>query len=233
MPSATHDDYQGKVGNLAVTIQIDEGPQYTISKLDVEGIEALDKSQILESLSSTPGQPFSEFNVAVDRDNILTKYFSEGFPSATFEWSSTPGPTPQRVDLKFVVREGPQRFVRQVVTSGVKTTQDRIVNRNILLNPGDPLSQPKMVETQRRLYDLGIFSAVNMAIQNPQGETERKYVLYQMDEAKRYSISTGFGAEFARIGGGRNLNFPAGRPGFSPRVSFDITRLNFRGLGQT
>jgi outer membrane protein insertion porin family len=231
--SIVQDDYRGKVGAIAVTIEIDEGQQWLISKLEVEGIRSLDRDRIIASLASTVGQPFSEFNVAVDRDNILSEYFNEGFPNATFEWSSSPAPQPYRVELKYVITEGERRFVRQVLTSGLHITQDRIVNRQILLNPGDPLSQPKMVETQRRLYDLGIFSAVNMAIQNQQGETQKKYVLYQMDEAKRYSISTGFGAEFARIGGGTNLNYPAGKAGFSPRVSFDITRLNFRGLGQT
>jgi outer membrane protein insertion porin family len=231
--SKVQDDYLGKTGNIAVTINIDEGPQWLISKLEVEGANALAKDRIIAGLSSTPGQPFSEFSVAVDRDNLLTEYFGEGFPNATFEWSSSPGPAPQRVDLKFQIVEGPRRYVRQVLTSGLITTQDGLVNRNILLNPGDPLSQPKMVETQRRLYDLGIFSAVNMAIQNPQGETQNKYVLYQMDEAKKYSIATGFGAEIARIGGGTNPDYPGGKAGFSPRVSFDASRINFRGLGHT
>ena len=58
-----------------------------------------------------------------------------------------------------------------------------------------------MAETQRKLYDLGIFSKVDTAIQNPDGDTQRKYVLYQMHEASRYSLTGGFGAEFARIGG--------------------------------
>jgi len=72
-----------------------------------------------------------------------------------------------------------------------------------------------------------------MAIQNMQGDTQRKYVLYQMDEAKKYSIATGFGAEIARIGGGTNPDYPGGKAGFSPRVSFDVSRINFRGLGHT
>jgi outer membrane protein insertion porin family len=235
--SSANDDYQGKAGNIAVTINIDEGPQWLISKLEVEGVQALDKDRIMANLSSTPGQPFSEFNVAVDRDNILSEYFGQGFPNATFEWSSSPGApgsaAPQRVDLKFVIAEGQRRFVRQVLTSGLVTTQDRIVNRNILLNPGDPLSQPKMVETQRLLYDLGIFSAVNMAIQNQPGDIQSKYIVYQMDEAKKYSIATGLGAEIARIGGGTDPNYPGGKAGFSPRVSFDVSRINFRGLGHT
>jgi outer membrane protein insertion porin family len=54
-----------------------------------------------------------------------------------------------------------------------------------------------------------------------------------MDQARKYSIATGFGAQIGRIGGGNNLDAPAGTTGFAPRVSFDISRLNFRGLGQT
>jgi len=220
-------------GTIQVNIHIEEGPQWIISKLEVEGIQQLDKETILARLSSTVGQPFSEFEVAEDRDNILSEYFSQGFPNATFEWSSKPGAAPNRVDLRFTISEGQRRFVRQVLTSGLVTTQAQLVNRNIRLNPGDPLSQPKMLETQRRLYDLGIFSEVNTAIQNLGGDTQNKYVIYQMDEANKYSIATGAGAQIGRIGGGTSLNAPAGTAGFAPRVSFDVSRLNFRGLGQT
>jgi len=30
------------------------------------------------------GQPYSDFNVTTDRDNILALYFNEGFPEASF-----------------------------------------------------------------------------------------------------------------------------------------------------
>ena len=56
----------------------------------------LDKSRILSKLASSEGQPFSEFNVAVDRDTILAQYFDNGFPRSTFEWSSKPAAEPNR-----------------------------------------------------------------------------------------------------------------------------------------
>src|SRR5262249_15056161 len=64
----------------------------------------------------------------------------------------------------------------------------------------------------------------------------RKNIIYDMEEARRYSISAGFGAEFARIGGSNaptDLSSPGGSAGFSPRVSFDASRLNFLGTGQS
>lgn len=228
------DDYRGKRDDIAVIVNIDEGPQYFVSTLNMVGVNQLDEASLRSILASAAGQPFSEFNVAIDRDNILARYYSEGFSDAIFSWSADPAGEPNRVNLTYTLQEGRRTFVRQVLVSGLETTQPSLVNRNLSLNPGDPLSQIQMGETQRRLYDLGIFARVNMAVQNPEGDTEYKYVLYQMEEANRYSLSGGIGAEIARIGGSQtSLDNPAGSAGFSPRLSLNVGRLNFRGLGHT
>ena len=126
--------------------------------------------------------------------------------------------------------------MRQVLFNPGSLTHTRpsLVNRNLRLNPGDPLSPTAMTETQRRLYDLGVFARVDTAIQNPDGDTDQKYVLYDLEEARRYSIAIGVGAEFARIGGcDYCLDAPAGQTGFAPRVSFDITRNNLWGIAHS
>ncbi|HTX35728.1 MAG TPA: POTRA domain-containing protein [Bryobacteraceae bacterium] len=232
--SRTQDNYGGKPGEMAVFVHIDEGPQYLIGELEVDGIEHLNKQEILSRLSSIHGQPFSEFNVAVDRDTILAEYFSNGFPKATFEWSSSTAAAPHRVDLRYLIHEGQRQFVRQVVYSGNKVTQDRLIDRTLTLNPGDPLSPTEITDIQRRLYDLGVFAKVDAAIQNPDGETDDKYVIYNLEEARRYSVDVGFGAELGRIGGCDTcLDAPAGATGFSPRVSLDVSRNNLWGLGHS
>ncbi len=227
------DNYLGIEGNLAVTIEIQEGPQYLVNRVQLDGVEKLDKARLLAKLSSTDGQPFSDFNVAVDRDTILAEYFGKGFPRVTFEWSSKPA-AEHRVDLLFVVHEGQQQFVREVLISpgGLKITRPSLVARVLQINPGDPLSPIAITDTQRRLYDLGVFAKVDAAIENPDGETDRKNVLYNMEEAARYSMAAGLGAELARIGGCQNCLGQA-RTGFSPRVSFNLTRNNLWGLGHS
>ncbi|HWB85590.1 MAG TPA: outer membrane protein assembly factor BamA [Bryobacteraceae bacterium] len=228
------DDYQGKIGHIAVFLKIDEGPQYFINKLQVDGIEKLNKATILGLLSSTEGQPFSEFSVAVDRDTILAQYFNSGFPDATFEWNYQPAAEPHRIDLHYIIREGTQQFVRDVLISGLNITRPSLVRRNLSVAAGDPLSPTALTQTQRNLYDLGIFATVNVAVQNPDGDYNRKYVLYEMEEARRYSMAVGVGAELGRIGGCTNcLDAATGQTGFSPRVSFDITRNNMWGLGHS
>ena len=108
---------------ISVVFTINEGPQWLVSKLDLTGYEQLDASTLLPSLSSSVGQPFSEFNVAADRDTILAFYFTNGFPNATFEWSSQPGAQPDQYELHFSLHEGTRQFIRGVLLEGLNATR--------------------------------------------------------------------------------------------------------------
>jgi outer membrane protein insertion porin family len=223
--------YQGKSTNLAVYITIHEGPQWLVEKLDLEGVAEADREAVMNRLQSQPGQPFSEANVAIDRDNLLDYYHNRGYSSASFSWSFTPAGR-DRANVRYAVVEGPQRFLREFLASGLVTTNPRLIEARETLSPGDPLSRTALLETQRRLYDLGIFSRVDMAIQNPRGEEREKYVLLDLEEARKYTFTFGFGAEVAKIGGCQScLDAPAGQAGFSPRASFGVTRRNVWGAG--
>lgn len=234
--SQTTDDAKGKKGDLAVAINIDEGKQWLVSRLDVTGAQKLDIHGIVSTLNSSEDQPFSEFNIAADREQILNFYFENGFPEASFSWTSRPGPKSNLVNLKYSLQEGNQQFVRQVIYSGLRTTHPSLVDRQIHMIPGGPLSPVEMGDTQRRLYDLGIFAKVDMAVQNADGDTNHKYVLYDMEEASRWTLTGGIGAQIARIGGStaaNDLSNPGGVTGFSPEFQLDATRINFRGRGET
>lgn len=229
------DDYLGKLNEVAVFLEVKEGPQWFVSSLNIDGVDAVTAEDLRTMVQSSEGQPFSDASVATDQDTILNYFFNNGYPNATFETNITPGPEPQRVALRYTVTTGERQFVRDVLISGFDTTDEGLIRERIRnLNPGDPLSQSSMIESQRRLYDLGIFARVDTALQNPEGDTDHKYVLYRLEEARRYSVTGGFGAQIARIGRGNPLfTTPAGASGFSPRISFGLSRSNFLGLGHT
>jgi outer membrane protein assembly factor BamA len=89
-------------------------------------------------------------------------------------------------------------------------------------------------EISRQLTDFGVFSSVNSALQDADGSNRFKYLLYDFEEAARYSFKVGFGLEIGQFGPTTNvLSNAGGSKGLSPIVSFDVSRLNFRGVGQT
>lgn len=226
-------NWRNKANDIAARFEIVEGPQYLVERVDLSGVDLRLYEMVSSLLSSAPGQPFSASNVAADRDAVLGWYFNNGYPEASFDASVAPAEAPHRMIVRYQVREGRRNFVRDVLVRGLQSTREDLVRNRILVRRGEPLSQSDMVETQRRLYDLGIFAKVDVAVQNPDGRERNKYVLLQLDEARQYSLTLGFGAEMGRIGTGNNFDAPAGAAGFAPRGLLGITRSNIFGLAHT
>jgi outer membrane protein assembly complex protein YaeT len=219
---------------VAVVVKIEERRQVFVGELELTGVNQEELEQVSKVVTLKKGQPFSTSSMAVDRDAILGHYFNNGYPEAAFDAQIKPGADDVHVNLKYVVQEGLREFTRGVLLNGLKTTRQRLVDRRIAIKPGEPLSQGALVETQRRLYDLGIFTSVDVTVQNPEGQERDKNVVLDVDEARRYSLSYGLGAEIGRIGGGEtDFDAPAGSPGFSPRVLFGVSRSNLFGMAQS
>jgi len=231
---APQDDYQGKPGDVLVTVKIDEGAQYLVHSVSLEGLNSLDRNQVATKLASGAGEPFSETSVELDRTFILNQYHEAAYPDAAFDWRMAPGPGPHQVTLQYFISEGKPRYVRDVLFTGLRTTRRSLLNRSVLLYPGSPLSWTDMGIMQRRIYDLGVFDRVDMGIQNPDGDIENKYVLFHLTEAHRYYVGVGLGAELAQIGGNsNNLGNAAGSTGFAPRVDLELSRNDMFGLGHS
>jgi outer membrane protein insertion porin family len=231
--STMHDNYLGQMGRIAVDIHIAEGPQTLVGSVQIVGNRAVSDEALRANLSNLQGQPFSEANIAADRDSILTYYFNNGFPDAAFEYVATPMPgQPNRMNITYTIREGQQFFVDRVLVDGLNYTRPYVVRRELQVHTGDPISQNQMYDSQSQLYNLGIFNEVDTAVQNPSGDVTQKNVLFSVKEARRYTFNYGFGFE-AQTGQPSGSTQPQGETGVSPRVSFGVTRLNFRGRDHT
>lgn len=227
------DNYRGHEGRMAVFLHVQEGPQTLVSKVAIEGNRAIPDEELLSLLTMQEGQAYSEVNALTDRDSVLNYYFNHGFPSATFTSKATPvNGDETKMAVEYTIGEGPQVFVDRVLLSGLDFTRRGIVTRQFDIHAGDPLSQSAMLDTQRKLYDLGVFNAVEMAVANPEGDARYKDVFFQFEEAKRWTFNYGFGIEIQSGTGGPSTS-AQGQPSASPRVSLDITRNNVGGRAHT
>ncbi len=220
---------------LQVTYVIDEGPQQRVRTVDIVGNEKIPSADLKKLLNTTPDQPLSPQNLTSDRNTLRTYYLSKGFDQSDVNVTEAPTKSQKnRVDVVFQVHEGEQVFVRNVVTTGLHFTRPSTIERAVTIHAGDPLDQSALLDTQRNLYDLALFSEVNPVVQNPQGEQPRKTVLLQTVEARRWDISYGAGFEMqtGTVKGTPTSN-PNGTVGASPRVLVEVSRTNLFGRNQT
>jgi outer membrane protein insertion porin family len=231
--SEVDNNYKGKKGNLSVSYKIAEGPQTLVSKLEVEGNHAVTSDALLAVVGSTGGEPYSDTSVASDRNNILAMYYNQGFPEAHFQEELLPGGAPNRVQLVYHITEGPKIEVAKVLISGYQFTRRGVIARQVKIEAGGPLREGDVVESQRGLYNLGVFNRVQIAPQNPNGTDPDKVMVVDVQEGSRYTIGYGGGFEVQKLAGG-SANNPQGTTiGASPRGIFEISRLNMFGRAQT
>ena len=255
------DNYKDKEGDIYVKFVVQEGEQTRVAALSIEGLHAFTESELLEDIGSQPGQPYSDFNVATDRDNILARYFNAGFPEASFTSTAErvtaeakPGAAPEGqggesggkekkqkkeekekpeapqaapVRLVYHIVEGPQTIVKRVLLSGYGNTRAGVIRREIEMKQGAPLREQDVVESQRRLYNLGIFNRVTIEPQNPDGSDPQKDIVVLVEEANRYTLAYGGGFEVQRLAS--TTNPTGGEVQAAPRGILEVAKLNLTG----
>jgi outer membrane protein insertion porin family len=235
---------------IDVALTIEEGSQQKFGSVVLSGIDDSRTKEVRALLNAQAGQPFSSITLTGDRDAVLSYYLSHGFDQARVEIKQTKDTAdPNRLDVNLNVTEGEQVFVKGVLISGDNRTRPKLVQRTLQVHAGDALNQSALLETQRQFYNLALFNEVNVAVQNPSGQDTEKDVLVQLTEAKRWDVTYGFGFEAAtgepssgqiseaskiQLGLNPNQTFTQeGRTGVSPRISFDVSRINLFGTDKS
>ncbi len=129
--------------------------------------------------------------------------------------------------MTYRIEEGPQTRVRRVFVSGYNHTRPGVIRRQIQVKENAPLRQGEVVDTQRRLYNLGIFNRATVAPQNPNGSDPDKDVVALVEEAKRYTLSYGGGFEVLRMGSSTDPTSSTVEA--APRGILEISKLNLTG----
>lgn len=237
--------------NLAVLYRIREGTQQKVGTLNIEGVTPQQLADIQPQLNLAAGQPYSGASLVADRNDILGYFLDRGYDHAQVSLQQQPEKTNSNlVDVTVHVTPGDQIFIGNVLLSGLHYARPSTVQSQILVKPGQPLDQSKLLETQRQLYNLTLFNQVNTAVEDPGGNLPRKNVLIQFDEARRWDVD--YGAGFQAQTGTPSTNCPTaasliqlginpftyacnpnGKFGVSALVELDISRINLFGRNQS
>jgi outer membrane protein insertion porin family len=259
------DNYKGKQGDVFIRFEVQEGKQTRVASLSIGGIHAFKEDELLGVIGSTRGQPYSDFGVTTDRDNILALYFNEGFPEASFsataervsaapaekseagggsastkenggkaqkeKESKTSIEQAEAVRLVYHIQEGPQTRVRRILVGGYRHTRPGVIHREVHIKVKEPLREGDVVESQRRLYNLGVFNRVTIEPQNPNGTNPEKDIAVLVEEAKRYTLAYGGGFEVQRLA---STTSPTGAQiEAAPRGILELSKLNLTGRGDS
>lgn len=218
---------------LAIALQIVEGSRTLVGRVVVEGTIVVSEPAVRALLVSAPGRPFTDDEVSDDRDRIEIEYRNRGYERVGVRSRVEFADGGTRADLHFIVSEGPQVFVDQVIILGYQRIGRATIERELLVRSGEPLGAAAVLETQRRLAALGLFRRVSVTTR-PHGSEPRRDVVVQVEEAPPISLDYGGG-----VGAERRLRPTAAggqaeeRLDVSPRGFVQLTRRNLWGKNRS
>ena len=220
-------------GAIRPVIVIAEGPRTIIDEVVISNNSAIPEGELRALIRSARGEPFYAPTVVADRDALLFEYLNRGFASASVEPVVVRSDDGTRADIRFDVREGAQTIVDHVLIVGNTRTDAEVIERELLVRPGEPLGLQDVTESQRRLSALGLFRRVRIT-ELVHGSGPRRDVLVSVEEAAATSIEYGGGLEGSRL---LRATGPGGeaedRFEIAPRGFFDIGRRNLGGKNRS
>lgn len=185
-------EFTQQSSDFVLTYRINEGQRYFVNSLDLVGQEQVASDVLLEEIQLQPGRHFSPLALAQDRANVLAVYENLGFRNVEFR-SRVDFPQTGRVDVVYTLREGQRFFTEAVVITGNEQTKRSVIEREVLLEPGTPLSLDRMLQSETNLYNLAIFNRVNVIDIPKFDDPDTRIVLIALEEAQRYTIFYGIG----------------------------------------
>src|SRR5882724_10733801 len=238
-------------GNISVAFRVNEGQQDIVAALQVVGNDTVSISSLApRGLQITEGRPYSSKKVDEDRNQIIAQYLRMGYLNANFRASARKvGNDPHRLEVEYLISEGPRVITGSVVTLGARATRQSLIDKTVRLKPETPLREDDMLAAEGRLYSLGIFDWAEIDPRRQITTQTEEDVLVKLHEGRQNDIKYGFGFEVLNRGGsipsgtialpglppvGLPSSFKTSQKTFwGPRATFQYTRSNFRGLGET
>ena len=248
-PSVSHKD-----GNVTVAFHVVEGPRDIVSSLKIEGADTFPESKFApDGLKLAVGKPYSQKLVTADRANIVAHYLQAGYLTSSFRETANvvSKKDPHHINVVYHIYEGPQVHTQDVLTLGRVRTQQRLINRDVAtIVPNQPMTETELLTSESKLYNhTGVFDWAEVDPRRQITTQTSEDVLVKVHEAKRHTMTYGFGFEVVNRGGSipsgtvalPNLP-PVGLPSnfttsettyYGPRGSFQYTLNNVRGKGES
>jgi len=227
-------------GKATICIKIFEGNQYFWKELQISGNQLFPESEVASVLQIKTGHAVDILTLRKNLDQLLQLYRNAGKNNATLSDSLN---LSEQVTLFLKISEGENFYFGETEITGLKNIRSSVVEREIFYRVGEVFSPAKMEETQKRLFDLNLFS--NVSIRDlPSDSIDRRIpILIHCTELKMrgIEINTGISQEQGIVEGaepistlnlrGNWFHRDIGRAGESLRITTQIATEISENIG--
>jgi len=217
-------------GKARIELVVDEGPQYRVGNLSIEGNREFDDERLEQFFLPRAGGLLNTLGLTGGADEIEQR--GRVFDARAFEAVTGPGGaisglytnagyifarvagTVEKLDpveeggdplvaLDVTIQEGSPAFIDDVNILGNEYTYDRVIRERIAVLPGDVFSQDRIIQSIQAIDGLGFFEPVQPGPELVQVDPETGEVDINFRVQEKQTGTLNFGTS---VGGGVGLS---------------------------
>ncbi|MBK9137398.1 MAG: outer membrane protein assembly factor BamA [Verrucomicrobia bacterium] len=189
---------------MIIKFFVSEGRQYRVGSVALEGnklfpteeilarVVVRDKNKVYRGLQTGAGAIFTPKGLARDREGIEDFYGARGYIDARVTPSRIPNIEQGTIDLVYRISEGDKSFIERIEIRGNTKTKDKVLRRELAVNPGEVFDMVRVRVSTNRLYGLNYFAKVD-ASPEPTDVPTKKDLVIGVEEKNTGDLRLGAG----------------------------------------
>ena len=186
--------YEGKW--IYINIKIDEGPQFKVGKVDIEGALIQPKSELLKKIKITKEKVY---NRELIREDVLTLqdiYSDAGYAYADISPRIDQDPKKLTANVTYLINKGPLVYFEKIIITGNTKTRDKVIRRELRVYEQELFSGKRLRRGVRNLYRLEFFEDIK--VNTTKGSADDKMIL-KTDVTEKPTGAFSFGAGYSSM----------------------------------
>jgi len=186
--------YEGK--RIYINIKIDEGPQFKVGKVDIEGALIQPKSELLKKIKITKEKVY---NRELIREDVLTLqdiYSDAGYAYADISPRIDQDPKKLTANVTYLINKGSPVYFEKIIITGNTKTRDKVIRRELMVYEQELFSGKRLKRGARNLYRLEFFEDIK--VNTTKGSADDKMIL-KIDVTEKPTGAFSFGAGYSSM----------------------------------
>jgi outer membrane protein insertion porin family len=186
--------YEGE--RIYIGIKVEEGPQFKVGKVDLEGDLIQPKEVLLKGIRINKEEVY---NREVVREDVLAlgdTYSAWGYAYPDISPRIDQDLKAFKADVTYVIHKGPLVYFEKIIIAGNTKTRDKVIRRELAVHEQELFSGTRLKRGARNLYRLDFFEDVK--INNTKGSADDKMIL-KIDVTEKPTGAFSFGGGYSSV----------------------------------
>lgn len=179
--------------DIFITVNITEGDLYTISDVQLAGEMVVPAEELETRILLTPGQVFSQRDIAATESLMSQRLSEEGYAFAQVQAVPELDRETRQVDITFFINPQSRVYVRRINFNGTDSVNDDVFRREMRQLEGSYLSNVLLERSRIRLQRLPYVDSVDFETSPVPGSPDLVDVDWQIEEGLPGQFTGGIG----------------------------------------